>query len=55
MLRTGLAVRSLLSVMLTRASTASEPLISILMGFQDDFGDQEPDDSTKTMVKLEEN
>ncbi len=27
----------------------------ILMGFQKDFGDQESDDSTKTMVKLEEN
>ena len=28
---------------------------TILMGFQDDFGDQAPDDSTRTMVKLEEN
>ena len=28
---------------------------TILMGFQDDFGDQAPDDSTQTMVKLEEN
>ena len=28
---------------------------TILMGFQDDFGDREPDDSTRTMVKLEEN
>ena len=26
---------------------------TILMGFQDDFGDQAPDDSTRTMVKLE--
>ena len=25
------------------------------MGFQDDFGDQAPDDATRTMVKLEEN
>ena len=28
---------------------------TILMGFQDDFGDQAPDESTRTMVKLEEN
>ena len=28
---------------------------TILMGFQDDFGDQAPDDTTHTMVKLEEN
>ena len=28
---------------------------TILMGFQDDFGDQAPDDATQTMVKLEEN
>jgi DNA helicase-2/ATP-dependent DNA helicase PcrA len=28
---------------------------TILMGFQDDFGDQAPDDATRTMVKLEEN
>ena len=28
---------------------------TILMGFQDDFGDQAPDDVTRTMVKLEEN
>ena len=28
---------------------------TILMGFQDDFGDKAPDDSTSTMVKLEEN
>ena len=28
---------------------------TILMGFQDDFGDQAPDDTTRTMVKLEEN
>ncbi len=28
---------------------------TILMGFQDDFGDQAPEDSTRTMVKLEEN
>ncbi len=28
---------------------------TILMGFQDDFGDQASDDSTRTMVKLEEN
>ena len=28
---------------------------TILMGFQDDFGDQAPDDFTRTMVKLEEN
>lgn len=27
----------------------------ILMGFQDDFGDGEPDNDTQTMVKLEEN
>ncbi|MEM8804625.1 MAG: DNA helicase PcrA [Cyanobacteria bacterium P01_G01_bin.38] len=27
----------------------------ILMGFQDDFGDGQPDDDTRTMVKLEEN
>ena len=25
---------------------------TILMGFQDDFGDQAPDESTRTMVKL---
>lgn len=28
---------------------------TILMGFQDDFGDQAPDEVTRTMVKLEEN
>jgi DNA helicase-2/ATP-dependent DNA helicase PcrA len=28
---------------------------TILMGFQEDFGDQAPDESTQTMVKLEEN
>jgi DNA helicase-2/ATP-dependent DNA helicase PcrA len=28
---------------------------TILMGFQDDFGDGAPDDATRTMVKLEEN
>ena len=28
---------------------------TILMGFQDDFGDRAPDDTTRTMVKLEEN
>ena len=28
---------------------------TILMGFQDDFGDQAADESTRTMVKLEEN
>ena len=28
---------------------------TILMGFQDDFGDRAPDDATRTMVKLEEN
>ncbi|MDB4617020.1 exodeoxyribonuclease V subunit gamma, partial [Synechococcus sp. AH-551-E11] len=28
---------------------------TILMGFQDDFGDKAPDDVTQTMVKLEEN
>ena len=28
---------------------------TILMGFQDDFGDKASDDSTRTMVKLEEN
>ena len=28
---------------------------TILMGFQDDFGDKAPDDATRTMVKLEEN
>ena len=28
---------------------------TILMGFQDDFGDKAPDDITRTMVKLEEN
>ena len=28
---------------------------TILMGFQDDFGDKAPDDVTRTMVKLEEN
>ncbi|MEM9819175.1 MAG: UvrD-helicase domain-containing protein, partial [Cyanobacteria bacterium P01_D01_bin.6] len=28
---------------------------TILMGFQDDFGDGLPDDDTRTMVKLEEN
>jgi DNA helicase-2/ATP-dependent DNA helicase PcrA len=28
---------------------------TILMGFQDDFGDRLPDDDTRTMVKLEEN
>jgi DNA helicase-2/ATP-dependent DNA helicase PcrA len=28
---------------------------TILMGFQDDFGDRASDDSTRTMVKLEEN
>ena len=28
---------------------------TILMGFQDDFGDQAPDDATRTMVKLEDN
>ena len=28
---------------------------TILMGFQDDFGDKAPDDTTRTMVKLEEN
>ena len=28
---------------------------TILMGFQDDFGDQAPDEATRTMVKLEEN
>ena len=28
---------------------------TILMGFQDDFGDGAPDQSTRTMVKLEEN
>jgi DNA helicase-2/ATP-dependent DNA helicase PcrA len=28
---------------------------TILMGFQDDFGDRLPDDDTHTMVKLEEN
>ena len=28
---------------------------TILMGFQDDFGDQASDDATRTMVKLEEN
>lgn len=28
---------------------------TILMGFQQDFGDMAPDDSTRTMVKLEEN
>ncbi len=28
---------------------------TILMGFQEDFGDKEPDHSTKTMVKLEDN
>jgi DNA helicase-2/ATP-dependent DNA helicase PcrA len=27
----------------------------ILMNFQEDFGDRQPDDTTKTMVKLEEN
>jgi DNA helicase-2/ATP-dependent DNA helicase PcrA len=28
---------------------------TILMGFQDDFGDRAPDEATRTMVKLEEN
>ncbi len=28
---------------------------TILMGFQDDFGDSAPDEATRTMVKLEEN
>ena len=28
---------------------------TILMGFQDDFGDKASDDATRTMVKLEEN
>ena len=28
---------------------------TILMGFQDDFGDKAPDDVTRTMVKLEDN
>ncbi len=28
---------------------------TILLGFQDDFGDRLPDDDTRTMVKLEEN